>query len=739
VIAACERALAHGADWSEMRIGTAVSAAVAATSMAAALGLTSGTAVAACGRTPAVSSDKADYGAFDTAAISGSGFDCGATLHVKVTAPDGTSYSGSGTGTPGPDTVTTDDRGAFSLSYALSGTAPSTPTSPTAGNYAGQRGTYDVEVTDSSGDLVASTTFTDASQLNTPVPDSVIVTYNGLEWVWASPCAQNGCTSGILVGKDGFNYATAAQWAQRPPVSAFGGTKCASPYFDKTFDHCDWSDPTFSGGVFDGLATFGSAPYDGLPAGPDGNEPMGPWAETWLVRAPTPSDTTPPVITKTVGGTAGNNGWYTSGVTVTWTVTDPESTVVIDSGCGVQQFAESTASATSTCTAHSAGGSSSDSVALKIDKEAPAVSGAPTTRPNGAGWYNGDVPVHWTCTDMTSGLVVNSCPPDGTITGEGRGLDLNSGLVYDQAGNSASAVSSPAVNIDRTAPVVSGQITSTPHVVGSTTWYADSAHVQWSASDPALADGSAGSDVATGPTPGSADLGRGFDQQASATATDAAGNTGSGTVEHINVDGEAPAVALDCSKAPSAIYLRGSVTLPWTASDEAGGSGLATPGSGSIALDTSAVGSRSAQVPGGAAADNVGHHSAASNACSYGVIDRFSGFLAPLSSDPSVWNVGNAGRTYPVKWQLTDANGAYVTDAVAGTTISVAHVSCPNGTAVTDTIDYASSTGGTALRYDSTANQYVYNWATPSTKGSCYRMTVTTPDGQAHTALFQLK
>jgi hypothetical protein len=105
-----------------------------------------------------------------------------------------------------------------------------------------------------------------------------------------------------------------------------------------------------------------------------------------------------------------------------------------------------------------------------------------------------------------------------------------------------------------------------------------------------------------------------------------------------------------------------------------------------------------------------------------------------------VLNMGNSGRTYPIKWQLTDANGNYVTNAVSDTTIYVAKIACTNLTGdATDTIDYASSTGGTSLRYDSTPNQYVYNWATPSTKNSCYRLTVTLPSTQTMIAIFQLK
>ena len=74
-----------------------------------------------------------------------------------------------------------------------------------------------------------------------------------------------------------------------------------------------------------------------------------------------------------------------------------------------------------TCAATSAGGSAArQAVTIKRDATAPTLSGAAATSgPNAAGWYNGDVTVHWTASDALSGLA-GAAPGDADDHGRGR-------------------------------------------------------------------------------------------------------------------------------------------------------------------------------------------------------------------------------------------------------------------------------------------------------------------------------
>ena len=162
-------------------------------------------------------------------------------------------------------------------------------------------------------------------------------------------------------------------------------------------------------------------------------------------------DSTPPAIEPDISGTVGTSGWYLSNVQVGWVVSDAESSVGSTSGCTESSVTDDTAGITFTCTATSIGGTTTRSVTIRRDTTPPAVNflaASPAATP--AGWNNTNVALPFTVSDAHSGVASQSSPSPLTITGEGAGL-TGSLTVTDVAGNSAT-ITSPAVNIDRTAP-----------------------------------------------------------------------------------------------------------------------------------------------------------------------------------------------------------------------------------------------------------------------------------------------
>jgi hypothetical protein len=73
-----------------------------------------------------------------------------------------------------------------------------------------------------------------------PVPDDLIVNHAGLDWVWASPCIQGGCSNPDPNNQEGWRFATQEELQNAPTCEAFdNGAKCASQYFDPIYSHCD--------------------------------------------------------------------------------------------------------------------------------------------------------------------------------------------------------------------------------------------------------------------------------------------------------------------------------------------------------------------------------------------------------------------------------------------------------------------------------------------------------------------
>lgn len=126
---------------------------------------------------PVVCTDKDDYDPFETVTVHGEGFGGVEILSVLVTAPDGSTLSGDGLGSPGPDLVTSDATGSFVFHYRLAGTLPD------GRPYRGQEGhDYRLTVMDASGAILAGVTFSDSVGLT----QSCALTASGGAKCWGS-------------------------------------------------------------------------------------------------------------------------------------------------------------------------------------------------------------------------------------------------------------------------------------------------------------------------------------------------------------------------------------------------------------------------------------------------------------------------------------------------------------------------------------------------------------------------
>jgi hypothetical protein len=174
------------------------------------------------------------------------------------------------------------------------------------------------------------------------------------------------------------------------------------------------------------------------------------------------ADCTPPVITQTVAGTLGSNGWYVSDVAVSWSAMDNESSISAQSSCGSSTVSSDTSGVTFTCTATSTGGTSSRSVTIKRDTTNPTIAFANRTAHNAAGWNNTAVSVNWTCSDVTSGAT--SASVSQTVSSEGANQSAT-GTCTDNVGNSASDTQT-GISIDTTAPTLAPVVSPNSIILG---------------------------------------------------------------------------------------------------------------------------------------------------------------------------------------------------------------------------------------------------------------------------------
>ena len=169
---------------------------------------------------------------------------------------------------------------------------------------------------------------------------------------------------------------------------------------------------------------------------------------------------------------------------------------------------------------------------------------------------------------------------------------------------------SPKVLVDKSAPLPPSIRTDRAAEYPSGGWWKDKVIVSFADNgDPTLADGTAGSGVNKSTVKAPVTYSTSGTFTATLQIADNAGLKSATTSLTVKVDTAAPGMTLKC---PSYTFYRYNSSASFTATDAE--SGLATPASGSVALDTSSRGSKTLSVT---AKDKVGHSKTVS--CSYTV------------------------------------------------------------------------------------------------------------------------
>jgi YDG domain len=112
---------------------------------------------------------------------------------------------------------------------------------------------------------------------------------------------------------------------------------------------------------------------------------------------------------------------------------------------------------------------------------------------------------------------------------------------------------------------------------------------------------------------------------------------------------------------------------------------------------------------------------------------------APLVNPGEAWNTAKGGSTVPLKFNVFAGSVEKTSLADIKSFQSSKLASCAGGTS-DDPVETLATIGATTLRYDTTAMQWVQNWATPKVNSdTCYRAWVTFADGSSIEAFFKLK
>lgn len=343
-------------------------------------------------------------------------------------------------------------------------------------------------------------------------------------------------------------------------------------------------------------------------------------------------------------------------------------------------------------------------------------------------WFRSDVQVSLSATDNDGGSGVDKTEYslDGgeawetytvpfTISDEGtheikyRSIDLAGNVEADQ---------SATIKIDKTAPVITGVAIPTANEKG---WNKSDVRVDFVCEDMGANQSGVDINTITGNT--LTTDGEGQSLTNAGECIDGAGNRATSvTVSGINIDKTAPAIILETPADGEKYVLHSTVIAKWSATDSLSGidSFEGTVESGNQ-IDTSSVGPKDFSVT---ATDLAGN--SVTKKIEYDVVYSFGGFQSPTTKDKSF----NCNSTIPVKFQLTDASGKYISDAVASLKIDDK-----------EAVSSGKSNEGDEFRYSLENNQYVFNLAlkSMSLESGVHTLKIGLDDGISHEQIVTIK
>ena len=436
-------------------------------------------------------------------------------------------------------------------------------------------------------------------------------------------------------------------------------------------------------------------------------------------------DTTAPSIAGTPTNVV-QEATSASGAVVTYTA--PGATDIVDGTVSVScsPISGSTfpldATTTVTCTATDAAGNTATSTfTVKVeDSSAPTLSLPAPITAEATGPAGASVPFAPSASDTVDGAVAVSCvPASGSLFGFGTTTVACS--TQDAHGNSTGGSFSVTV-VDTTAPTLTLPANITAEATGPSgrvvTYTATASDIVDGALTPTCAPAS-GSTFAIGTT------------TVTCSVTDSHGNTSTGTFTVTIRDTTRPNVVVPASMSAMAIGASGApASYSVSANDIVDGTVpvVCSPASGS----TFAPGAHTVSC---SATDSHGNTGTAQ--FSVTVSFNISGGLLPPVT-PNALNTVKGGSTVPLKWQVRTPSGGYITTTSIVSAFVLTQLSCASLSTAIDEVDFT-TTGGTTLRYDPAANQFIQNWQTPKKPNTCYRVDILFVGGQKLTATFQLK